>query len=364
MNIYYLKKSIYILVILLTTIVCNTYAHDYIPLLGNEKEWGYIDYIPYANTFEHYTYFRLSCGNIKEIEGQEYYEICQYDSFIVPDNPSIVAYMREQDGKVFVRYPSDLERNDFNYFYNEFDMLPNKDEEVNIGLEHLIYDFNMEEGDSIELPPRYPADEYRITLKCIETGFIEADGINRKYLKFDRELTNGNKVWMSYEYIVEGIGPVGDCNFSLPYRSYQYTSYIRTFPNLRLLYQREKAKVSENSDNIELTQGKMLYMPPFFEIYGICDPSVYLWKSNQNQEVPSTENHKGTDVNIRYDSGGNIYCGDEPLKTVTEYNMIGQEIATHSPEDNRFKVSLDYRGKVVKVETENYCRYFTDDSWY
>ncbi len=345
---------------LLTIVGVSSAAREYIPLLEQGKEWGYIDYIPYANTFEHYTYFRLACGNIKEIEGQEYYEICQYDSFIVPDNPSIVAYMREQDGKVFVRYPSDLERIDCNYFCYDFDTYPDADDAVKIGPEHLIYDFNMEEGDSIELPPRYPSDEDLITLKCVETGVIESEGTTRKYLKFDRELTNGNIVWMSYEYIVEGIGPIGDCNFTLPYRSYPYTSYISTFPNIRLLYQRERA---EDLRQNEFIQGKMLYKPPFFEIYGICDPSVYMWPTSQSQEVPSTENHKGTDVNIRYDSAGNIYCGEEPLKTVTEYNMIGQEIATHSPADNRFKVSLDYRGKVVKVETENYCRYFTNDFW-
>lgn len=165
---------------------------------------------------------------------------------------------------------------------------------------------------------------------------------------------------MSYEYIVEGIGPIGDCNFTLPYRSYPYTSYINTFPYIRLLYQRERA---EDLGQNELIQGKMLYKPPFFEIYGICDPSVYMWQTSQNQEVPSAENHKGSDVNIRYDYAGNIYCSEEPLKTVAEYNMIGQEIATHYPNDNRFKVSLDHRGKVVKVETENYCRYFTYDFW-
>lgn len=172
----YLKRYIFNLIILLTSIVCNTYARDYIPLLQGDKEWGYIDYIPYGNTFEHYTYFRLACGDIKKIEGQDYYEICQYSSFIAPDKPSVVAYMREQDGKVFVRYPSDLEHYDFNYFCYDFDTYTDDEAAVRIGTEHLIYDFNMEEGDSIELPSRNPSEEDLITLKCVETGVIESEG--------------------------------------------------------------------------------------------------------------------------------------------------------------------------------------------
>ena len=353
-------KIFFIFLVLVTTMYGNaSEAKDYIPLLSKDKEWGFIEYYPYRHFYQQFEYHRLACGNQKRIDDKEYTEICKYTSFLKPDNAEVIAYMREEEGKVYVRYPKEIGRHFFNFFWQDFEAYDSPKFNPDFGNEHLIYDFGMEAGDVIELEGGMIYEE-PATLKCVETGTVNFDGIERKYLKFDKDVNLTCLFWMNFEYIIEGIGPVGNCNFTMPFRSDPTSSLISSFTSIRLLYQRELPTKEDNESEI---QGKMLYKPPYFEIYGICDPSVYLWKSNQNQEVPSAENHKGTDVNIRYDSGGNIYCGEEPLKTVTEYNMIGQEIATHSPADNRFKVSLGHRGKVAKVETENYCRYFTNDFW-
>lgn len=344
----------------LATISADLKANDYIPLLEKNKEWGYIDYIHFGHIYEHFTYYRLACGDIEVIEDKSYYEIRQYDSYLMPEDAKIIAYMREQDGKVFVRYPSDLEDMEYNYYSTVYDSTLINLDDIYIGQEHLLYDFNMKKGDCIELPSSFSSDEYVISLKCVETGTVESEGKSRKYLKFDNEASFGTR-WMSYMYIVEGIGPVGDCNFTLPYRAYTYSPIVPNYPNINLLYQRDMASAGNDKDCV---QGKMLYKTPLFDVFGVCDPTVYYWEDDQTKNPePSSEYNNANDLTLKF------YCKDgtnylisikEPIKQFTVYNIIGEEIHYSEPAANVFLVNIgNYEsGWVLKAETENHIRSF------
>lgn len=359
-------KGVFIMVVSLATISTDSIAGDYIPLLEKDKEWGYIDYIRFGHPYEHFTYYRLACGDIKTIEDKSYYEICQYDGYLMPEDAKTVAYMREQDGKVFVRYPSDLEHMAYNYYSTDYDPTPSNPDGIYIGQEHLLYDFNMNEGDCIELPPRYPSDEYVISLKCIETGTIESEGRTRKYLKFDNEASPGSRFWMSYRYIVEGIGPVGDCNFTWPYRAYPFSSYVQNYPNINLLYQREMASIVNDK---ECSQGKMLYKTPLFDVFGVCDPTVYYWEDGQtNNPKPSSDYNNADGLSLSFyskDRTDYLISLKEPIKRMIVYNIIGNVINSSEPAGNEFSVIIgNYEsGWVLKAETENYTRSF-HKYWY
>jgi len=335
-------------------------AKDYIPLLSKDKEWGYLEYISYGHPLESFHYYRLACGNKITIDGIEYVEICKYDSFLKPDNAEIIAYMREEEGKVYVRYPKNTGAHHFNFFWEDFQAYDEPDFNPDISRERLIYDFSMEAGDTIELEGGMIYDDRPATLKCIETGTVTFDGVERKYLKFDKDVNLTCLFWMAYEYLVEGVGPVGNCEFTKPYRSDPTSSIISSFTQIRLLYQRE---LPECTDSERCFQGKMLYKPAFFDIYGICDPSVYMWASTPDERVPSTDCQKAEDLNIKHIYYGKIYCEDEVLKKVTEYNMIGQEITSYTPMTNEVTLDFGDRGKVFKVETDNCSRSFAD-TWF
>lgn len=333
-------------------------AKDYIPLLEEGKEWGYVDYLTFGHPNETFSFMRLACGDKTTIDDKTYFQICQYKSYLRPENAQVVAYMREESGKVYVRYPYYNEREDYNYFIFVEGYINHPD---SIGEEVLLYDFSMNEGETLEL---FSYMNGPMKLKCIETGHIDYEGTSRKYLKFDKTVTDASNFWMAFDYIVEGIGPIGNCTFTVPFRANPYTGQYNNFSQKRLLYQRE---LPVSSDPDEVRQGNILFKSPHFDVFGICDPAIYYWNDTNGKTIqPDTCGFKSEDMNIKLvnnciDGNSNIVCKNEILTRITVYNPIGQVIKSFTPLANEFLVEYvpyNYGIIVIKAETENYTRSF------
>lgn len=338
---------------------------DYIPMLEQRKEWGYAQYRPCPSWNEYFMYYRLGCGSKVNIEGIEYTEIRQYSSFLMPDDAPVVAYMREDEGRIYARYPYGEGQDIYNYYFSEH----SEDQAQSYTPEHLLYDFNLEVGDYVELDPSHrggDSDE-KLTLKCIETGMIEVDGISRKYIRLDSEVNSDTEHWMKYDYLIEGVGPVGNCHFATPYREETMPTMYSSFPTVRMLYQRETPSEGEQAQNL---QGMMLYRSGYFDVLAVCDPSVYLWATAYNESGEPSEanhapvNHSVTDLNLklRYKNGKpHIVNRDGVLKVISVYNEIGRLLDTFHPDTSEFEIDPNkYEEEIViKASTEKGSRSFT-----
>ena len=342
-------------------------SDDYIPLLEEGKEWGHVKYSRDLSTVRTGSFARLACDGKEVIDGTEYVRICEYSSYLKPDDAPVIAYMREDEGKVYVRYAGSLSENEYNYYMSDFI-------EVEGGIpdfseEHLLYDFNMKEGDVIELDlgfGYYEESEYsrecgKLTLKCVGTGTIAVDGVQRRFLKFDKKVNISTNAWMQYEYLVEGVGPVGNCNFTMPYRSEPKTSMISNIEEIRMLYQREAAPSGEIE---RVLQGRLLYRSGYFDVFAVCDPSVYYWESVVNDDdLPSFDHHSASDLMIRLREENGKYtvvCRENPLNTVKVYNVIGRLLYSYTTNEHEFVIDPEnYGGTVlVRAATENESRTF------
>ena len=293
-------------------------------------------------------YYRLACGDKIEIEGMQYYEIRQYSSFRMPEDALVVAYMREENGKVYARYRDDIGIPAHNYYGLDTE-------------EHLLYDFNMNEGDVIILDSGGFGEGY-LTLKCVETGTVVIDGISRRYLRFDRKVNSETEWWMTYKYLVEGVGPVGNCNFTIPYRTETAATMFSQFQDIRLLYQREVLPIRESEKQM---QGRMLYRSAYFDLFGVCDSSVFYWASTCADVLsPVRHNVEDLDIKLRWIDGTyHIINKNKVLKEVVVYNVIGERLDTFYPESNDFEINSKIYDEnlLVTAKTENGSRTFPFD---
>lgn len=327
------------LVICLLSFLSFGYAFantEYVPLLEEGKEWGYINY--YADNEQLWKdspeFYRLCCGSPVAIDDREYYPILKYSSFPKMEHPDTLVYMREDCGKVYLRHP----RENLNE-YDWDDIISISDNQD----EYLLYDFTISKGDSyIFKLANYDSpyiDDREITLKCIETGTVETSMGPRKYLKF-----NKSHKYQAFEYIVEGIGPMGNCNFAIPFRSQQLMGMFLSFYDIDLLYQRE---ISVPDDNGNLYQGNMIFQPKAFGALGIYDPSVWFWgrkPAAESEDVTTSDEQTDLpDMSIYMGRGDWLTCPNEPIENISVMDVLGRELQQMSPNSTQVKfVRSDY----------------------
>lgn len=333
----------------------GVYADGFMPLLDQCKEWGYVQHgmDPENRPEDIPVYYRMGVGKVAVVNGKAYQRIASYTNFR-RSYTNHVAYMREENGKVFALYDEDS-LDPYGYY--------------GAGKEYLLYDFNMKVGESLTLEPRADGEE-GIVLKCIETGVTETKHGTRRYLKFDRNASATTQSWMAYEYLVEGIGPVGNCNFAVPYRLMDVPtcSDCESPWSIDFLYQR--GVEGDNHDDNEHYQHEMLWTVPAFEVWGVHDPSVWLYPTKESGDA-SVENitmPSMPDQSIALEKRGNqivITSINNELTEVVLYDMLGRALARYAPASHEFKLDLeglDTRIIVVRAVTSTGSRSFKIDN--
>lgn len=329
----------YIPVIVLVMSVWQAKADVFVPLLENDKEWGYVEYIPNAESSpnSYVDYYRLQLSGTCDV-GQFSYKKVKTDSSFGKAEEHYIALMREDNGKVYARYTEESKLDPYNYYYP--------------GEEYLLYDFSMQPGESIELAKR-TGDTQGIVLKCIETGEVDTESGKRKYLKFDRNVNETTRRYMTFDYIVEGIGPVGNGIMALPYRA-SVDGVDSDFPEIDFLYQRQILP----EVNFRKPQGELLYVSPLFEVKGPYDPSVWFWKrvceSPHYSSVSDTKRDSLGDLGITLHGNGinsnTIESEAEYLTEVTVFDTIGKVLAKYHPNSRKFSLNLsDFDSKIVII---------------
>lgn len=330
-------------------------AEECKPLLNDDVEWGYVEYIPNpeSDPNAYVTYYRAYFyGNAIE-DGVEYMKVKWGNTFDRDRKISAVsALMREEKGKVYVRYIDEGFVDPCNYF--------------SVGEEFLLYDFTMNEGDFLTFPLKEGESE-GIVLKCVETGMVETKAGMRRYWKFDRNVNETTREYMAFEYIIEGIGPVGNCSFVVPFRAASMQNESAAVPNVDFLYQRSRLRCDE--DNIQ-PQGEMLYVSPMFDVMGPYDPSVWFWQrlqetNNYQSSVETPIQDKLPDWSISMLSEGFddkvIVSKDENLTEVVVYDVIGKMLAKYQPYSREFKFDMsriDSKILIVRASTAKGSRSF------
>lgn len=329
----------FIPVIVLVASVWQANADEFVPLLENEKEWGYVEYVPNAesNPNSYVDYYRLQLSGTCDV-GQFSYKRVKTDSFFGKAEQHHIALMREDGGKVYARYTEDSKLDPYNYY--------------SPGEEYLLYDFSMQPGESIELA-KSAGDMQGIVLKCIETGEVDTELGKRKYLKFDRTVNETTRRYMTFDYIVEGIGPVGNGTMAVPYRA-SVDGAASDFPEIDFLYQRQILPEA----NFEKPQGEMLYVSPLFEVKGLYDPSVWFWKriceSPHYASVAETKRdsfgNSGITLQGKGISNNTIESESEDLTEVTVFDTIGKMLANYHPNSRKFSLDLsDFDSKIIII---------------
>ena len=104
-------------------------GYDYNPLVQEGKEWVYVNR---NSTPENI--LRLTLYGTTEIEGKKYLNCWQYsDCEFNEETSTIIAYLREEDNKVYARYP-------------------NNSYEIDTEKEYCLYDFNIMYGEKYKSP--------------------------------------------------------------------------------------------------------------------------------------------------------------------------------------------------------------------
>lgn len=337
------------------------YSNNRIPMLEEGKEWGYVNY--HGESDYHFDspmeFYRLCCGPKVSVDGVEYTKILKYNSFSLPESAEIVAIMREENGKVYIRYSEDFKRKD-----SHFDIFA----QYNCNGEYLIYDFNMEVSDVLTLDyfsenPDNVSSEETVYLKCVETGVIDTEYGKRKFLKFDKSANFSSDYWTSYEYMLEGVGPLGNCDFTVPYRADNRAAMSKgsSFDDMDLLYVR---KQNEKDAEGNQYKGELIYKAANYDVKGLYDPSEWYWpasakekmvakSANDTMAMPDLSIYSILDEEFKSDNG--------VITEVIVKDVLGRELSHFYPNDTQYKLDLsDIKEmmKIVTVRTESGQRSF------
>lgn len=325
-------------------------ADSYIPLLDTDKEWGYVqygaNYVNDKNCMPYY--FRIGIQTEKYRLSKS---VGAYAKFM-QWGFTVQAYMREDNGKVYAEYTDKINENKTAYYRP--------------GKEYLLYDFNMQAGESLTLAPRSEGEEC-IVLKCVETGTIETESGPRKFLRFDTSVNETTRRWMAYEYLLEGVGPIGDCSFMMPYKSSEETPDAQRGLHTELLYQRiaHNPYDYEGDDDDQLP---IVYTTPCFDVMGMFDPSVWCWKTKDpsaSVELPSVPALPDRSINlVGRDGVSYIVSGGADLTEVTVFDVLGRTLARYTPCSREFRLDLggfDTKMVIVRAATSNGSRSFKLD---
>lgn len=330
------------------------------PMLEYGKEWGYVNY--HKNSELYYQkpmdFYRLCCGPLVTVDGTNYISILKYSTFALPEYPVIVAFMREDNGKVYIRYPEDYHPTE-----NHFNLFTYK----SLTGEFLIYNFNMEEGDELTLPyfgedPDNITSSESILLKCIETGFVETANGKRKYLKFDKTTNYLTEFFTTYEYLVEGVGPIGNCDFTVPYRGDdRAASMSHTFDDMDLLYLR---KQNDKDSEGNQYRGDLVYKTANYDVKGVYDPSEWYWPTSAKGEMvmkSTNDTMAMPDLSIYSDYTGEFKSDNGVITEVIVLDVLGRELSHFYPNDAQFKLDMSEIKEmmtIVTVRTESGQRSF------
>lgn len=334
--------KIFILTIFITCMAQDVLA--YVPLFGDNHEWGYVEYgdNPVRNPADVPRYYRIgfSKDSGHEIDGIPYHTIGCYDSFLNYGQKAL-AYMREKEGKVYAYYPEAVDSDPTSYYPAQKEV--------------LLYDFNMKEGESLSLDPRVAGEEC-VILKCIETGTVDTKSGARKYLRFDTNVNETTRRYMRYEYLVEGVGPIGNCNLVFPYRASNEGGGGGDRLQTDFLYLRELPGYGAGDDYFE--QGELLYISSSFPVMGLHDPSVWCWRT-KDPRLSAVRELQMTDAESRSiqmttrEDGLYIESRDKELTEVELFDVLGNKLAQFKPHSREFK--LDVRAYDTKIVIVRAC---------
>ena len=344
-----MKHYMYILTFAVVANFQLANATDYLPMFEPDKEWGYVSYgaDPLHNNEDMPNFYRVGTANTKKIGSENYYTLDFCIRFMALYNYDR-AYIREDNGKVFIRYNENAGLDANNYY--------------SPGREYLVYDFTLKPGESCSLTPRSEGEEC-IVLKCVETGTVDTPEGQRRYLKFDRNVNETTKKWMAYEYLVEGIGPVGDCDIITPYRLHGTAEDGSKMKETDLLYKRFKG-IGDDDDS---GQGVIVYTTPAFEVWGVHDPSVWCVPTRASMlssvKTPSLPELPCDKIRLNLsEDGGTVTASDgEVLIEVTVFDLLGKVLGTYRPHSNEFKVDcgrFDASIVIVRASTASGSRSF------
>ena len=142
-------------------------AYEYVPLVREGAEWGYF----IGDTAEEVDFYRLRLSGEEEINGNIYKKCWYYTDCEFSESTAVLyGYLREEDKRVYVLYQ-------------------------NAGSEHLLYDFNLQEGDEYGQHPWFSG---AVTLPIESVDYVQTtEGLRKRYFV-------GSNVCY-----IEGIGIVG-----------------------------------------------------------------------------------------------------------------------------------------------------------
>ena len=142
-------------------------AYEYVPLVREGAEWGYFT----GDTAEEVDFYRLRLSGEEEINGNIYKKCWYYtDCEFSESTAALYGYLREENKRVYVLYQSS-------------------------GSEHLLYDFNLQEGDQYGQHPWFNG---AVTLPIESVDYVQTtEGLRKRYFV-------GSNVCY-----IEGIGIVG-----------------------------------------------------------------------------------------------------------------------------------------------------------
>lgn len=265
------------------------------------------------------TYYRLQFNGTTEINGKTYHNLLKYQTYTKVYCNDIIAYMREEDKKVYITYSKDS------------------------SYEFLVFDFGLKEGD------KFPGSEIAEPRECIETGFVETTNGPRRYMKFSSEFG------YEYDMLVEGIGPYNSNTSNYHYGGSIFKpTFALTACNPGcdildiLLYER---KLNENYE----MPGEITWKNPVcFEAFGAHDPTIWKWGNYDFLGAVENTLTEGTDVEITLENNAvNVNSSTTDILFVETYDLEGRLLSTMKPVNNRCSVSLSSIGSmaIVKVTT-------------
>jgi len=318
-----MKKYLFLILFsALFGIKCSA-AEDYVPLVREGIEWGYAS----ANPGTHYgelTYYRLQFSGTTEIGGKTYHNLYKYSEFnLLPyfSQNTLVAYMREEDKKVYICYEPDQPT------------------------EYLLYDFGLKEGESYNASDLLCGNNIKI--KCTGTGYVETSEGTRRYLKIDTSEPHP----YFFDMLIEGIGPCSSNSYkdsgSINRPFYDKSASIPPTQIYDvLLYQRTVLE----GDN-KYYQGEMIYkIPVSFELIGSKDPSVWYWERPESGALESILSDN-SEVDFAIDENVvTVSSASTDILYVETFDLDGRLLSTVKPVNNRCLIPLKSSDNVIIVK--------------
>lgn len=255
-----------LLMLALAAVTANAQSHDYLPIVREGVEWGYVTEYHKPKEVLSRSCHRLQFLGDSVVNNVTYKKLYFYKTNKIEAKPeNLYALMREDDGKVY------LYMGENNEWYTKANLLW-----VFYGLqnqEFMLYDFKAAKGDvfcHIDETYNNPSDNTPTTIvnEMKVTGIenIESCGINRN--AFSVKVTEGVLLSPNSDAkFIEGIGPVewdmGGYYSRVGDVAYPYVDELAStqWHELILLYQRD-------------LDGRMLYKSPQYDNYFFYDTTI------------------------------------------------------------------------------------------